>query len=142
MKKLIIILLTIIFLIIAIFLIVKNIKNENVEISNNQNPNSSSKIVIIKYKLGTSDEIKRIQINSEKEIEKFNKYIKELKPLSDEEKTKTAYIQEILIKYNDSETIATQLNSRHCLYTNSEKNIQYMSNMSTEFSNWIEEKIK
>ena len=143
MRKLIIILITIVLFIIAIFFIVKNVKKENFEISNNKTSNNNyNEVVIIKYKLGTSDELKRVYINSEKDIKELNNYIKELQPLSDEERTKTAYMQEILIKYNDSETIATQLNSRKCFYKNTEKNIEYVSNMSTELSKWIEEKIK
>jgi len=99
-------------------------------------------IVIIHYEPGTLNIIKKIKIESKENIEQIDKYVKELKPLQDSEKVNLMLLDEIVIKYNEFITISMQLGQKeYCNYSDTERNIHYMSKMPTGLYEWVEGKI-
>ena len=99
-------------------------------------------VSIIKYKIGTSYKIKEITLDSEQEIKKIGKYIKKIKPLSEDQKVKLLLSKEIEIKYGDDILVEIQLEETgYCYYTNKKEKVSYMSRMPKGLYQMVKEKI-
>ena len=131
-KNVIIISIITILLVVSILLLLNPSKN-----------NPSHKVTITQYKLGTDKVIKTITIDKERDIKELEKYIKNLKPLSQEEYVSLSLAQEIDIEYDNNIIVAIQLDIKsHCYYINESKNISSLSHMPKGLYNWVKDKIK
>ena len=132
-NKILIIILTTSILFVGI-LIFKNIFESHSDIPD--------KVSIIQYKIGTSYKIKEITLDSEQEIKKIGKYIKKIKPLSEDQKVKLLLSKEIEIKYGDDILVEIQLEETgYCYYTNKKEKVSYMSRMPKGLYQMVKEKI-
>lgn len=105
--------------------------------------NRDIEVTITQYEFGTTDEIKKISVDSLKDRTKINSFVDKLNPLSDNEMVNLVLGNEIVIKYGNNIEIGIQLGQVHyCYYTNYKKNITSLSYMPEGLYDWVVEQIK
>ena len=133
MKKSILILCSIFIVItaIAVLVVVKISKNDYHDIA------------IVQYQPGTLNEIKRINIESEKDVKQITKYLNKIESSKNKEDVKLLFINEIAIKYDGSKTVFIQSSEeQYCEFNDAESNTYRTVKMPSGLYKWVMEKIK
>lgn len=134
MKNKIRILITLIIIVIICFILIFLLLTMNNSIDHPHN------VTITQYEQGKDIQLKKIDIDSNDDINELSKYVKELKPVNG---IALILAQEIEIKYNSFISINIQLGQKsHCYYRDKGKNISSLAVMPDGLYKWVEQKIK
>lgn len=127
LKKIIAAIVIIAIIVAGVLLIVNKNKKEK---TNTPEPISiPSSITVREYEYGTNNLIKETTVESKEELEKYAKYIKEIKPLTAEEMVDLAILNQYEIIYEDI-TIRIQFGVKnYCFFTDSKEKVSSLSKM-------------
>lgn len=154
MKKGIIIIVVIVFLVLLGALLFNSMKKsavtqsgefvtetENPIVYVSKNPDVYAKIT--RYSPGTSTIIQEITIDDEENLDRLKGFVSQIKPLEPEEMVDLALPREIFVEYGDSISInICDGEETYCNYTNKSESIESMAKLPEGMYDWAKGIIK
>ena len=134
MKKKIIVISTIfiVFIVLCVFLFLNTFSS----ISRPRN------VAITYYVVGDNTQLESVQIDSKEDMKMLFQYVKNIKPLSENEIVELALSTNIDIRYNDFISIGVQVEEKeYCYYTNTKTNESFLAKMPFGFYDWVMSKV-